>query len=99
MPCERVVELRASKKKHKKYQALVRGGPGGDRVLHFGDRRYEHYRDATPLRLFASKDHLDPARRQRFLLRHGGSRLKSEAIRNRRGRLITSRYLAIKYLW
>lgn len=59
--------VRRSTHKHKKYMAQYRGeGPW----IHFGDTRYEQYRDATPLRLYAHLDHGDPVRRARYKQRH-----------------------------
>jgi hypothetical protein len=49
----------------KKYSVDVDGKP-----VSFGDKRYEHYQDNTPLKLYSSQDHLDPARRRLYRLRH-----------------------------
>lgn len=99
---ERVVDFRRSTRPNKKYAALVRG-PAGMRTVHFGDKRYAQYRDATPLRLYAAHDHGDQARRENFLRRHGGgARSKREAMRHearRSGGRLTPRFLSIKYLW
>lgn len=60
----------------KKYTAIL---PDGRRV-HFGDRRYEHFKDSVPKRLgggiWSKKDHGDPQRRKNYRTRHGGMRCK-----------------------
>ena len=60
---EKVIRIRKASKKHKKYAATVRG-PNGMRVIHFGDSRYQQFKDSTPLRAFKGKDHKDPRRRR-----------------------------------
>ena len=98
---ERVVDIRASARPHKKYEALVRG-PHGLRSVHFGDRRYSQFRDATRLGLYSARDHGDAERRRRFLRRHAGTPSKNEALRIERARSggrVTPRYLSIRYLW
>jgi hypothetical protein len=99
---ERVLDIRASQRPNKKYAALVQQGGDAMRTVHFGDRRYAQYRDSTPQRLYAARDHGDARRRQRFMLRHGGTSSKTEALRNearRSGGRVTPRYLSMKYLW
>lgn len=59
--------VRKSTRKHKKYMA--RCGSAGP-WKHFGDTRYQQYRDSTPLRLYAHLDHLDRRRRQVYQMRH-----------------------------
>ena len=65
-----------------KYTAIL---PDGQRVS-FGDKRYQHYKDRTPLKLYSYLDHLDPIRRRSYRARHGASRDSS-------GR----RYVDVKY--
>ena len=62
-----MTRFEVSTRKHKKYAAVL---PDGTRV-HFGDTRYQHFRDRTPLRAFAHLDHGDEERRRRFHARHG----------------------------
>jgi len=50
--------------------------------IHFGDKRYQHYRDSTPLRHYHALDHGDAARRQGYFLRHSGYRSKYKSIAN-----------------
>jgi hypothetical protein len=56
---------------------------------HFGDTRYEHYRDTTPLRLYAHLNHHDRRRRNLYRVRH-------ERDRHVVG---SSGWLADKFLW
>lgn len=45
--------------------------------VHFGDRRYEHYKDTVPKRQggkqWSHKDHLDSKRRKSYRARHGAN--------------------------
>ncbi len=61
-----MVQFRKSKTKFKKYDALTPKG----RWIPFGDKRYQHYKDTTPLKLYKNLDHNDPSRRKRFRSRH-----------------------------
>lgn len=65
-----VFNLRLSNRKHKKYTADVAIGNRLHMNVHFGDNRYQQYRDATPLKAWSHLDHNDPKRRQAYLSRH-----------------------------
>ena len=41
-----VYTIQKSKVKHKKYTAILKDG----KKVHFGDNRYEQYKDSTPLK-------------------------------------------------
>ena len=56
-------EYSLSTKKNKKLQTLVEG-----KVIHFGDSRYEHFKDKTGL-LPKKLNHLDKKRRENYLKR------------------------------
>jgi len=62
---------------YKKYTAIL---PNGKKI-HFGDRRYEHYKDSVPKNLggkiWSHKDHLDPIRRKNYRTRHGSLKCKN----------------------
>ena len=64
-------EIKKSTRKNKKYMAKV-----GDKWVHWGDTRYQHYKDSTPLKLYSHLDHLDPIRRELYKARHEGTRHK-----------------------
>lgn len=51
---------------HKKYRVLLSDG----RKVDFGDSRYGHYYDRTPLKAWSHLDHLDTNRRERYYMRH-----------------------------
>lgn len=79
-----------SKRKHKKYTALVLNTKTNRiKRIHFGDRRYQHYRDRTPLKKFQHLDHLDRKRRIRFRKR----------FQKMSQREFSPAYFALKYLW
>ena len=46
-----------SKAKNKKYSVYVKSSSGGKKLIHFGDKRYQHYKDK--LGHYSSKDHKD----------------------------------------
>ena len=86
------LEFQKSSRKNKKYQVYYNG-----KWIHFGDTRYEHYKDKTPLKLYSYLDHKDKKRRQDYLNR-------SMNIKDNQGNLTynnknSSNYYAIKYLW
>lgn len=73
--------------KNKKYATI--GDPndkGVRRIIHFGDKRYEHYRDK--IGLYKYLDHNDPKRRKEYYDRHGSSDDPT-----------TAKFFSNKYLW
>lgn len=52
-----------SSRKNKKYMVEVDG-----KKVHFGDTRYQHYKDK--IGLYSHLDHLDKERRRRYRTRH-----------------------------
>ena len=85
-----------SKNKNKKYSVYVMKN-GKKTLIHFGDKRYQQFRDTTPLRLYKKLDHNDNVRRRRYLQR-------SRKITNKKGELThkdknSSNYYSIKFLW
>ena len=61
---------------HKKYSVYVMCN-GRKRLLHFGDNRYQQYRDRAGV--FAALDHSNKRRRDRYYQRHGASDDKCSA--------------------
>lgn len=59
-----------SRCKHKKYSVYVKSPSGGKKIIHFGDKRYEHYHDK--IGYYSSKDHGDSERRKNYRTRHNG---------------------------
>jgi len=52
--------------KNKKYRVILSNG----KHIDFGDKRYQQYRDSSPLRLYSAMDHRDNARQAHYYLRH-----------------------------
>ncbi len=86
-------EFKRSTRKNKKY--MVRSPKG--KLIHFGDTRYQHYEDRTPLKLYANLNHKDPKRRQAYRKRHEAIKLKdgTPAYKNKE----QSSYYSYYYLW
>lgn len=55
-------EIVVSKRKNKKYDVYK----NGKYLLSFGDLRYEHFRDNTPIKAYSHLDHNDVKRRDNF---------------------------------
>ena len=87
------MEIKQSTQKNKKYMVKL----NIDKWIHFGDSRYEQFRDSTPLKLYSYLDHKDKERRKNYLLRAKGIKNKSGALtyldKN------SPNYWSIKYLW
>jgi hypothetical protein len=57
--------------KHKKYRvALVNKLTCKIVLMDFGDKRYQHYKDSTPIKLYSNLDHNDKNRRRLYKARH-----------------------------
>ena len=54
----------------KKYRAIVYKNDRKIKTVQFGSIKHGQYRDSTPLRLYASRDNLDPRRRRLYFQRH-----------------------------
>ena len=65
-----VYDLRRSTQRNKKYAADVKIDNILYRNVNFGDNRYEHYKDSTPLKLYSHLNHNDLERRRLFHTRH-----------------------------
>jgi len=66
----------------KKYTAIVQNKKTKKtRVIHFGDRRYQQYKDRTPLKLYAKKNHGTRKRIQNYFSRHSGTKYRGKAIK------------------
>ena len=73
-------EFEKSSRKHKKYMVRVNG-----KLVHFGDNRYQQYRDK--IGLYSMLDHGDKERRKRYYSRHG------KAVKH------SAKWFSHKYLW
>lgn len=65
----KVLEILPPSQKHKKYKALVVIN-GEQKMIHFGDSRYQHYKDTTPLKHWSHLNHNDLERRKQYHIRH-----------------------------
>ena len=87
----------------KKYTAHVQNKKTRKkRVIHFGDRRYQQYKDRTNLQLYANKNHGTRKRMQNYYSRHSGTKSRKTAIKKEikeSGGLYTAKILSHKYLW
>ncbi len=83
-------KIMKSTRKNKKYMVYVTDSTkkSGKKLVHFGDSRYQQYKDSTPLKLYSSKNHLDKKRRAKYFSRHGKTNDKTSA-----------KYWSNKYLW
>ena len=72
---------------NKKYKVVIRDGES-KKTVQFGDKRYQQYKDKTPLKLYSSKDHMDKDRRASYRARHNYDKPKYSA-----------GWFALKYLW
>ncbi len=73
----------------KKYKVELYENGNKIKTLQFGDIRYQHFKDKTPLALYSHLNHNDKERRKRYKIRHE----KDRHIK------YTSGWFADKYLW
>lgn len=74
----------------KKYDAILEHKQTGKtKKIPFGDTRYQHFRDQTPLKLYSHLDHNDLKRRHNYLARH------SKTFNDK----FSSSYFSKNYLW
>ena len=87
----------------KKYTAIVKNiKTHKTRKINFGDRRYQQYKDRTPLKLYASKNHLTRRRMRNYFNRHSGTKIRSVAIEKEKKKsngYYNAKILSHEYLW
>ena len=87
----------------KKYTAFVKHIKTKKvRKIHFGDRRYEQYKDRTKLQLYKNKNHGSRKRMRNYFSRHSGTKKRAKAIKlekNGSNGLYTAKILSHIYLW
>lgn len=76
---------------YKKYKVYIYFPNGSKKTVQFGDIRYEHYKDTTPLKLYTQKNHYDTERRRLYRLRHGK--------KNYQKKKYSPAWFSWKYLW
>ena len=80
--------------KHKKTHKI--------RKIHFGASDYPQYRDRTPLKLYAYKNHNTRKRMQNYFSRHSGTKSRIKAIKKEKKKsqgLYNAKILSHEYLW
>ena len=90
------IKFEESKRKNKKYRVTFEYKKD-IHTVDFGDKRYQQYKDSTPLKLYSSLNHNDKNRRKNYLAR-------SRGIKNKNGDLtknnpLGANYWSIRYLW
>ena len=75
-----------STRKNKKYMVYVKTESGKKKLIHFGDSRYQHFKDK--IGLYSHLDHNDPKRKANYYSRHGKATSKASA-----------KYWSHKILW
>lgn len=87
----------------KKYTAIVKNNKTKKiRKIHFGDRRYQQYKDRTPLKLYKSKNHNTRKRMQNYFNRHSGTKKRGKAIKKEKNKSrgkYNAKILSHVYLW
>ena len=72
------------------------------RKIHFGDQRYQQYKDRTPLKLYKNKNHGTRKRMQNYFSRHSGVKNRTKAIKQEKRKskgYYTPKILSHIYLW
>lgn len=87
----------------KKYTAVVRNKKTKKtRKIHFGDRRYQQYKDRTKLKLYKNKNHGTRRRMENYFSRHSGTKKRGKAIKKERRKskgFYNAKILSHEYLW
>jgi len=76
---------------NKKYKVVIYSKNGTKKTVQFGDKRYQHYKDKTPLKLYSRKDHGDSERRRNYRKRHGAQGYQKKKF--------TPAWFSWNYLW
>lgn len=74
---------------NKKYKVEVYSDGVKVKTVQFGDKRYEQYKDSTPLKLYQRLNHGDKERRRLYKIRHEKDRHV----------MYTAGWFSDKYLW
>ena len=100
---ERIVRFEKSKRRGKKYTAIVQNiKTKKQRVIHFGGLGYQQYKDRTPLKLYAKLNHGTRKRMRNYFNRHSGTPNRGKAIAKeikKSGGYYNPKILSHIYLW
>ena len=99
---ETIIKMKRGPHK-KKYTAYVKNNKTKKvRVLHFGHKDYQQFKDRTKLKLYKKGNHGEKKRQQNYYNRHSGEKNRKKAIekeiRKHRG-FYTPKILSHIYLW
>lgn len=98
---DKIIKIDPSSQKNKKYKATIKGDDG-NYIVHFGDNRYQQYKDSTGLNKYSNMDHNNITKRRAYFKRHSGLENKSAALikelQKSKGK-INAKILSHKYLW
>ena len=87
----------------KKYTVKVKNNKTGRiRKIHFGDVRYQQYKDRTPLKLYKKMNHNTRKRMRNYFSRHSGTKNRKQAIKkekNKSKNYYNAKILSHIYLW
>lgn len=87
----------------KKYTAYVKNkNTKKTRKIHFGHSDYPQYKDRTPLKLYAYKNHNTRKRMQNYFKRHSGTPKRNKAIaieKQKNNYYYNAKILSHIYLW
>tara|TARA_R110002020_G_scaffold298005_2_gene513725 strand:- start:416 stop:682 length:267 start_codon:yes stop_codon:yes gene_type:complete len=86
------MKIEKSEKKNKKYKVKHNG-----KYIHFGDSRYEHFKDTTGLKLYSVLDHNDKKRQKNYCKRSAGIKDKNGNLT--KNNKFSANALSRKFLW
>ena len=99
---EIIIEIKRGKFP-KKYTAYVKNKKTKKiRKIHFGDQRYEQFKDRTKLKIYSKKNHSNKKRMQNYYKRHSGIKNRTKAIKrekNKSKKYYNAKILSHLYLW
>ena len=89
--------------KFKKYTAYIKNnGTKKIRKIHFGDNRYEQFKDRTKLGVYSKRNHDDKRRQRNYYNRHSGEPKRKDAIaleEKKSSGIYNAKILSHIYLW
>jgi hypothetical protein len=74
---DKIYSIKKSTRENKKYMAVFKDGRPS---VHFGDNRYQQWKDQTSLKFYKYLDHNDDARRKAYYKRFGRNAVKYSAM-------------------
>ena len=86
----------------KKYTAVIKNKSGKTRVLHFGHKDYEQYKDRTNIGLYTKRNHGNKKRQRNYYNRHSGEKNRKKAIEKEKKKsngYYNPKILSHIYLW